>query len=100
MNLTHIRILVSLEISDLGVFIFLNIAVFVAKITDLILENKMLTKLHQGFIRRGPFEVVKMIQTHQQYWRCGPRKLGQGWGRAGKEVANFRLLPKFYLYLK
>ena len=34
------RRLTSLEILELGIFIFLNIAMFVVKITDLIPENK------------------------------------------------------------
>ena len=25
-----------------------------------------------------------MIQTHHQFWSCGFRKLGQGWGRVEK----------------
>ena len=39
-NLTYIRILTSLERLELGVIIFLNIAMFVVKLTDLITENK------------------------------------------------------------
>ena len=35
--LTYIRRLTYLERSDLGVFIFLNVAMFVVKLTDLIL---------------------------------------------------------------
>ena len=39
--LTYIRRLTSLETSELGSFIFLNIAMFVVKLTDLIPENKL-----------------------------------------------------------
>ena len=39
-NLTYIRRLTSLERLELGVIIFLNIAMFVVKLTDLIPENK------------------------------------------------------------
>ena len=38
--LTYIRRLTSLERLELGVIIFLNIAMFVVKLTDLIPENK------------------------------------------------------------
>ena len=38
--LTYIRRLTSLERLELGVIIFLNIAMFVVKLTDLITENK------------------------------------------------------------
>ena len=40
LDLTHIRILTSFEISEPGVSIILNIAMFVFKLTDLITENK------------------------------------------------------------
>ena len=39
MGLTYIRRLTSLEISKLGAFIFLNIAMFVVKLTGSIPEN-------------------------------------------------------------
>ena len=39
--LTYIRRLASLERLELGVIIFLNVAMFVVKFTDLILENKL-----------------------------------------------------------
>ena len=38
--MTYIRRLKYMEISELGVFIFPNIAMFVVKLTDLIMENK------------------------------------------------------------
>ena len=38
--LTYIRRLTTLEILELGVIIFLNISMFVVKLTDLITENK------------------------------------------------------------
>ena len=38
--LTYIRILSSFKILELGVIIFLNLAMFVVKLTDLIPENK------------------------------------------------------------
>ena len=41
-----------------------------------------------------------MIQTYQQFWNCGSRKLGQGWDRADKEVANFRFFPKTNILYK
>ena len=39
-NMTYIRRLKYMEISELGVFIFPNIAMFVVKLTDLIPGNK------------------------------------------------------------
>ena len=44
MYLKYIRRLRSLEILELGVFIFLNIFMFVVKLTDLIPENKSVNR--------------------------------------------------------
>ena len=46
--LTYIRRLTYLEILELGVFIFLNIAMFLVKLTDLIPENK---SVNRGFFQ-------------------------------------------------
>ena len=44
MDLTYIRSLLYLEILELGVFIFLNIAMFVDKLTGLIPEDKLVNE--------------------------------------------------------
>ena len=44
LDLTYIRRLTSLETLEIGVFIYLNIAMFVVKLTDLILENKLVKR--------------------------------------------------------